>query len=137
MANTTGKKFGGREKGTPNKLTAELRSALKDVLYEEIEQIPHRLDELEAKDRLEQLIKLMPYVFPKVQSVSQSLDKPMSWERQGASRDVLESPGHIHQFILAAFMNGLKLGPSTTSKPSKNGSVPRTIEGRCNGLKTA
>nr|AOE13985.1 hypothetical protein [uncultured bacterium] len=79
MANTTGKKFGGREKGTPNKLTAELRSALKDVLYEEIEQIPHRLDELEAKDRLEQLIKLMPYVFTKVQSVSQSLDKPMSW----------------------------------------------------------
>ena len=76
MANTTGKKFGGREKGTPNKLTAELRSALKDVLYDEI---PHRLDELEAKDRLEQLIKLMPYVFPKVQSVSQSLDEPMSW----------------------------------------------------------
>ena len=25
MANTIGKKFGGREKGTPNKLTAELR----------------------------------------------------------------------------------------------------------------
>jgi len=41
--------------------------------------IPHRLDELEAKDRLELLVKLMPYVFTKVQSVSQSLDKPMSW----------------------------------------------------------
>jgi len=50
MANTTGKKFGGREKGTPNKLTKELRSALKDVLYDEIEQIPHRLNALEAKD---------------------------------------------------------------------------------------
>jgi len=70
MANMTGKKFGGREKGTPNKLTAELRSALKDVLYDEIEQIPHRL---------ELLIKLMPYVFPKVQSVSQSLDEPIGW----------------------------------------------------------
>ena len=34
MANTTGKKFGGRQKGTPNKLTKELRSALKDVPYE-------------------------------------------------------------------------------------------------------
>ena len=76
MANTTGKKFGGREKGTPNKLTKELRSALKDVLYDEIEQIPHRLDELEAKDRLELLVKLMPYVFPKVQLVSPSLDTP-------------------------------------------------------------
>ena len=82
MANMTGKKFGGREKGTPNKLTKELRSALKDVLYEEIEQLPHRLDELDTKDRLELLVKLMPYVFPKVQSVSQSLDEAVNfWDR--------------------------------------------------------
>ena len=79
MANTTGKKFGGREKGTPNKLTRELRSVLKDVLYEEIDRLPERLDELDTKDRLELLVKLMPFVFPKVQSVSQSLDEPISW----------------------------------------------------------
>ena len=77
MANTTGKKFGGREKGTPNKLTAELRSALKDVLYDEIEQIPHRLDELEAKDRLELLVKLLPYVLPKVNNISAISDEPI------------------------------------------------------------
>lgn len=76
MANMTGKKFGGREKGTPNKLTKELRSALKNVLYDEIEQIPHRLDELEAKDRLELLVKLMPYVFPKVNSIASASDEP-------------------------------------------------------------
>ena len=79
MANTTGKKFGGREKGTPNKLTKELRAALKDVLYDEIERLPHRLDELETKDRLELLVKLMPYVFPMVQSVSHSLDEPVDF----------------------------------------------------------
>lgn len=28
MANTTGKKFGGRKKGTPNKNTAELKAAI-------------------------------------------------------------------------------------------------------------
>jgi hypothetical protein len=32
MANTTGKKYGGRQKGTPNKLTKELRTLLKDKL---------------------------------------------------------------------------------------------------------
>ena len=48
MANTTGKKFGGRRKGTPNKLTKELRSILKDALYEEIDRLPERLDELDA-----------------------------------------------------------------------------------------
>ena len=79
MANTTGKKFGGRQKGTPNKLTKELRSVLKDVLYDEIDRLPERLDELDTKDRLELLVKLMPFVFPKVQSVSQSLDEPIQW----------------------------------------------------------
>ena len=79
MANTIGKKFGGRKKGTPNKLTKELRSLLKDVLYDEIDRLPERLEELETKDRLELLIKLVPFVFPKVQSVSQSLDEPISW----------------------------------------------------------
>ena len=39
MANTTGKKFGGREKGTPNRLTKELRSILKDIVYQELEDI--------------------------------------------------------------------------------------------------
>ena len=79
MANTTGKKFGGRQKGTPNKLTKELRSVLKDVLYEEIDRLPERLNELETKERLELVIKLMPFVFPKVQSVSPSLDEPIGW----------------------------------------------------------
>ena len=34
MANTTGVKYGGRQKGTPNKLTKELRSVLTpDTIY--------------------------------------------------------------------------------------------------------
>ena len=68
--NTTGKKFGGRKKGTPNKMTKELRSTLKDVLFHEIEEIEDRLDLLDPKDRLELLIKLMPYALPKVTSIS-------------------------------------------------------------------
>ena len=46
MANTTGKKYGGREKGTPNRLTKELRSVLKDIVYQELEKIEERLSEL-------------------------------------------------------------------------------------------
>ncbi len=49
MANTTGKKFGGRKKGTPNRLTKELRSLLKDILYEELERTPEYLDHLMLK----------------------------------------------------------------------------------------
>ena len=79
MANTTGKKFGGRQKGTPNKLTKELRTLLKDILYDELENLEEHLDELEPRDRLEIIIKLMPYVFPKVQKVSPSMDEPIDF----------------------------------------------------------
>ena len=52
MANTTGKKYGGRQKGTPNRMTKELRSILKDILYQELEEIEERLDGLERKTRI-------------------------------------------------------------------------------------
>ena len=51
MANNTGKKYGGRKKGTPNRMTKELRSILKDILYEEIEALQERLDALKPKER--------------------------------------------------------------------------------------
>ena len=64
MANTTGKKYGGREKGTPNRLTKELRTILKDVLYNELERLEELLESLESKERLELVIKILPY-YPK------------------------------------------------------------------------
>ena len=79
MANTTGKKYGGREKGTPNRMTKELRAILKDVLYEEIEALQERLDSLNPKDRVELLIKLMPYALPKTTSVSHTINEPLDW----------------------------------------------------------
>ena len=65
MANTTGKKYGGRQKGTPNRMTKELRSILKDILYQELNDIEKRFEELEPKTRIELLIKMMPFVLQK------------------------------------------------------------------------
>ena len=79
MANTTGKKYGGRQKGTPNRITKELRSVLKDILYQELEQLQERLDVLKPRERVELLIKLMPYVLPKVTSVSHTTNEPLDW----------------------------------------------------------
>ena len=80
MANTTGNKYGGRQKGTPNIITKELRSVLKDVLYKELEQIQEHLETLNPKERLELLIKLMPYVLPKVTSISHKTNEPLDWD---------------------------------------------------------
>ena len=81
MANTTGNKYGGREKGTPNKLTKEIRKILNDIVHKELEKVEEKLNTLEPKQRLELLIKLMPYVLPKVESIceSDSEPKPIKW----------------------------------------------------------
>jgi hypothetical protein len=59
MANTTGVKYGGRQKGTPNRLTKELRTILKEALHKELESIGELLEQLEPKERLEVLINLV------------------------------------------------------------------------------
>ena len=79
MANTTGIKYGGREKGTPNRMTKELRTVLKDILYQELEQIQEHLETLNSKERVELLIKLMPYILPKVTTISHTTNEPLDW----------------------------------------------------------
>jgi hypothetical protein len=79
MANTTGEKYGGRQKGTPNKLTKEIRTILKDLIYKELDEIQEHLDALESKQRLELIIKLVPYVLPKIESISHSANEPLDW----------------------------------------------------------
>jgi hypothetical protein len=70
MANNTGIKYGGREAGTPNRLTKELRAVLKNILHQEIELLPEHFNKLDPKDRLELLVKLLPFALPKVEPES-------------------------------------------------------------------
>ena len=79
MANNTGFKYGGRKKGTPNRLTKELRAILKEALHKELETIGDQLEQLEPKERLEVLIKLMPFVFPRMNTMSHSMDEPVDF----------------------------------------------------------
>lgn len=48
-------------------------------MFQEIELIPEHLKSLEPKDRLELIIKLMPYVYPKISSVSPSTNEPITF----------------------------------------------------------
>ncbi len=69
----------GRPKGTPNKLTSELREALKDVMSGEIETLPERLEQLEAKERVDAVIKLMQYVLPKLETLNAKDGEPVDF----------------------------------------------------------
>jgi len=64
-----GMKTGGREPGTPNILTKEMREILKGIISKEIESIPETLKNLEPKERLELVVKLLPYVIPKMNDI--------------------------------------------------------------------
>jgi len=58
----------GRPKGTPNKSTKETRELLQKVFDNEIEQVPSLLKQIKnPKDRLDILIKILPYILPKTQ----------------------------------------------------------------------
>jgi hypothetical protein len=60
-------------------LTKNLRETLKEIMQKEIQKLPETLEGLETKERLNILCKLMPFVFPKVESVHSKEGEPMQW----------------------------------------------------------
>jgi len=63
--NTTGKKYGGRQKGTPNKLNNEIKDKLSNIINEAIDSID--LENM-SKAEILKLIQLgLPYVITKPQ----------------------------------------------------------------------
>lgn len=61
-------------------LTINIRAVLKKIMKDEIDRIPELLEELEPRDRLNLICKLMPFVFPKVQNVRHNNGEPFSFD---------------------------------------------------------
>jgi hypothetical protein len=64
MANTTGKKFGGRQKGVPNKTTDQLRGLFQSFVEANINDLQANFNQLEAKDKLNFVISLTKLILP-------------------------------------------------------------------------
>jgi len=60
-------------------LTLNLRETLKTIMQKEIEMLPETLQEMEPRERLNIVCKLMPYVFPKVDTVNHSSGEPFTF----------------------------------------------------------
>ena len=58
-------KVAGRAKGTPNKLTVDLRTRIKDIIEDNIDKVQADLDSLDAKDRLIILERFLQYIIPR------------------------------------------------------------------------
>jgi hypothetical protein len=63
MAN---KKFGGRPPGAKNIISEAMRQSLSDVLQCEIDGLKARFESLYDIQRIELMIKLLPYIVPKL-----------------------------------------------------------------------
>lgn len=57
-------------------LVGSIRDTLKELMQKEIEGLPDTLKELEPVQRLNILCKLIPYVLPKVESVTHTEGEP-------------------------------------------------------------
>ena len=60
-------------------MTKELRVLLKDIMYQELEEIQERFSLLEPKQRIELIIKLTPYILPKVNNIFHTTNEPLDW----------------------------------------------------------
>jgi hypothetical protein len=64
-------KVGGRQKGVPNRATKAFRDFLGAFLLEEMEFLPANFKAIKSPEKkLELLIKLLPYIVPKMQDLS-------------------------------------------------------------------
>jgi hypothetical protein len=75
-----GKKTGGREQGTPNLLTKEMRAILKSIIAKELELLPETLEKLEPEKRAEIVLKLLPYVLPKIEPIEMQKGEPLDFD---------------------------------------------------------
>ena len=62
--NTTGKKFGGRTKGTPNKLNSKIKDKLSIIISDAIDSF---IEDMTKAERLKLIQLGMPYIITKPQ----------------------------------------------------------------------
>ena len=80
MAFEKGKtKTGGRKKGTQNRLSNQIRNVLKSIYDDELENLPKYLEELTTKERIDFIIKITPYILPKLETVHYKEGEPINF----------------------------------------------------------
>jgi len=72
--NNTGKKFGGRQKGTPNKITSEIRDQISVLISGTISSID--VTTLTQFEKVKLLNALCHYVLPRLKSADYQIGKP-------------------------------------------------------------
>ena len=88
-----GFKTGGRQAGSPNKSTKQLREFIQRFIESNLESLQDEFENLEGADKFRALEKLLPYVLPKINAISPTQDEPTgknfpSWMTQDDEDEV-------------------------------------------------
>lgn len=67
------------KKATQQVTTYGLRDTLKVIMEKELGNLPTILEGLEPNERINAICKLMPYVFPKIETVEPTEGERFSW----------------------------------------------------------
>jgi hypothetical protein len=59
----------GRPKGSLNKTTSETKELLKNIVSNQLDKVEKLLNSLEPKEKIDAIIKLLPYVLPRQNEV--------------------------------------------------------------------
>lgn len=91
-------RLGGRAKGTPNKVTSDIRTWLKAVVDGNREQFIKDLNAVEPAERLKVVVSLLPYITPKVVAVDEMQLITAEYDQL---KDLLEvAPAKVVQMII-------------------------------------
>jgi hypothetical protein len=77
-----GLKTGGRQKGTSNKLSGTVKEMITQFVENEVRQLPGLLSQMEPKEKADLILKLLPYIIPKIAPADTSTEKKPeeSWD---------------------------------------------------------
>lgn len=79
--NTKREKTGGRQKGTPNRITKNIRSMLNDFMLRKFENIDQYFNPLTDKDKIYFIVNMTPYVLSK-NPVENDSDQVPEWQKK-------------------------------------------------------
>lgn len=107
----------GRPKGSLNRTTVELKEAIKKVVDSELSNTKKYLSQLEPKERLDFLVKILPYILPKQNQIEHTAiieEKQPIIDLSTFSLEELEEMENAYQFD--GTMNYDKLSNETLEK---------------------
>lgn len=91
-------KNGGRQKGTPNHVTTELKAAIEKIVTDGVPQFVANMDEMNAADYCKTYLSLLSFVLPKRQAVT--IDDELNAEYKQLEKLLHDTPA---QYVDAVF----------------------------------